>query len=512
MADLVYIKSQWPNGKIISQHGMENIENGIEQLTRACNNKADREELKAYAHPDTHPASMIIFEDKMNLQEKLLSGELKGDKGDTGLQGPKGDRGSSVYIKGRLNSSSELPERPTDLNESYLIGLDLYVWSENDNNWINVGNIQGPQGIEGPMGPRGEKGEKGDTGPQGISGPKGETGNTGPVGPMGPQGAQGLRGEKGETGAMGPRGFQGEPGADGAVGPQGPKGDPGPQGLMGPQGLRGEKGDKGDKGDPGPMGPQGMDGEQGPRGLQGPRGESFDVNTIYTGLKTNNKTIVGAINELLSLIDGSGVVDSVIMSSTSLSIVERRTAKLTVTIQPSTALNKDVTWTSSNTAVATVDANGQITAIKTGTAKIKATSVFNPQKYATCTVTVTADNSLVSSIETCCSSYTMGANSNINHWVYVYPSTAADKTVRWETSDPNVATVQSTGPLNARIYSHNPGTAIITAISNSDNTKRASITTYVRNYRIAPEDEVNAGCLDGHELIIEDNVSTDTDK
>lgn len=69
-------------------------------------------------------------------------------------------------------------------------------------------------------------------------------------------------------------------------GPQGPQGEPGQQGEMGPEG---------------PMGPQG---EQGPMGPQGEKGDTgtFDIDTELEGLLTNNKTLVGAINEIYTMI------------------------------------------------------------------------------------------------------------------------------------------------------------------------------------------------------------------
>ena len=60
---------------------------------------------------------------------------------------------------------------------------------------------------------------------------------------------------------------------------------------------------------------------------------------------------------------------------------------LVATVAPSNATNKSVTWTSSDTTVATVN-NGTVRGVSQGTATITATSAADNTKYATCTVTV----------------------------------------------------------------------------------------------------------------------------
>ena len=66
---------------------------------------------------------------------------------------------------------------------------------------------------------------------------------------------------------------------------------------------------------------------------------------------------------------------------------EGETLQLTATVAPSNATNKEVTWTTSDPEVATVDENGVVTAVSNGVAVITATSE-DGSYTATCTITV----------------------------------------------------------------------------------------------------------------------------
>ena len=87
-------------------------------------------------------------------------------------------------------------------------------------------------------------------------------------------------------------------------------------------------------------------------------------------------------------------VSGVTLSQTAASMTVGNALTLTATVAPSNASNKTVTWTSSNTAVATV-ANGVVTAVAAGTTTITATATngtpddTSDDFSATCTVTVT---------------------------------------------------------------------------------------------------------------------------
>lgn len=81
-------------------------------------------------------------------------------------------------------------------------------------------------------------------------------------------------------------------------------------------------------------------------------------------------------------------VTGVSISPITASIEAGDTVTLTPTVSPSNAANKNVTWSSNNTSVATVS-NGVVTGVSAGTAVITVTTVDGGYT-ATCTVTVTA--------------------------------------------------------------------------------------------------------------------------
>lgn len=82
-------------------------------------------------------------------------------------------------------------------------------------------------------------------------------------------------------------------------------------------------------------------------------------------------------------------VSSVSVTPSTASVAVNATKKLSATVTPSDASDKTVTWKSDKTSVATVSTDGTVTGKSAGTANITATSTSNPDKTATCVVTVT---------------------------------------------------------------------------------------------------------------------------
>ena len=85
------------------------------------------------------------------------------------------------------------------------------------------------------------------------------------------------------------------------------------------------------------------------------------------------------------------VTPTAISISNSLTLQAGKSQSLSVTYTPSDTHSdyKGVSWSSSNTGVATVNSSGRVTAVSEGTAVITATSTYKSSLKATCTVTVT---------------------------------------------------------------------------------------------------------------------------
>ena len=88
-------------------------------------------------------------------------------------------------------------------------------------------------------------------------------------------------------------------------------------------------------------------------------------------------------------------VSGITLSQTSLTMtLKGQTASLTATVTPDNAANKNITWSSSDSSIATVNASGTVTAIANGTADITATAADGSGVSAKCSVTVKVPNNI----------------------------------------------------------------------------------------------------------------------
>ncbi len=165
------------------------------------------------------------------------------------------------------------------------------------------------------------------------------------------------------------------------------------------------------------------------------------------------------------------VPTGVSLNATTLNLNAGAGAQLTATVSPGTASNKSVTWRSSNTAVATVNGNGYVTAVGNGTATITVTTAEGG-KAASCTVTV---RTAPTGVSLSASTLNLNAGAGAQLTATVSPGTASNKSVTWSSSNTAVATVNGSGYVTAV----GNGTATIT-VKTAESGKTASCTVTVR--------------------------------
>ena len=211
-------------------------------------------------------------------------------------------------------------------------------------------------------------------------------------------------------------------------------------------------------------------------------GQKINVNASVLPEKTNNKALeYKSSNEKIAVVDGEGnvtpvgngtcqitatttdgsnlqakcnvnvdikpikVTDIKIRNKSYTIISLNQTPSFRTTITPSNATNKEVKWTSSNENIAVVSENGIVTPVKNGTCKIIATTTDGTNLSASIDITV---DFKVTSISFSTKSYTItSVNQTPSFREKISPSNAANKSVKWTSSNENVAKVSTTGVI-----------------------------------------------------------------
>lgn len=153
-----------------------------------------------------------------------------------------------------------------------------------------------------------------------------------------------------------------------------------------------------------------------------------------------------------------------------INIKKGATKKLTATVLPTDSTDK-LTWSSSNKKVVTVDKNGKIKGVKTGTATITVKTASG--KKATCKVTVVKNTKKASKITL--SSKTLSLSKGKYRQLNASLSTGATDTVTWSSSNKKVATVDKNGVITAL----KKGTATITAKTSGGKKATCKVTVTV---------------------------------
>ena len=206
---------------------------------------------------------------------------------------------------------------------------------------------------------------------------------------------------------------------------------------------------------------------------------------------TNNGTIKELSTSQDIKVDGSGTINDktgsgtvttgddqkisvkgVSLNKTATTIEVGKTEKLTATITPDNATNKEVTWSSSNTDIATVGTDGTVTAKAVGTADITVTTADGSKK-ATCTVTVKEATTEIEVTGITISDGTEGSEektlkvgNTLSLTANIDPSNATNQNITWSVSDDkddvDVVTLSSTTDKEIKVTANAVGAATIT--------------------------------------------------
>ena len=201
--------------------------------------------------------------------------------------------------------------------------------------------------------------------------------------------------------------------------------------------------------------------------------------TATVTVKANDGSNVSQSIEITVTDDTPVPVTGVSLNKNTLSLTVGGKDTLIATVAPTNASNQKVSWSTSSDKIASVDSNGNVTAVAQGSATITATTE-DGKKTATCTVTVTASTVAVTGVKLDKSTATVNVNGTTQLTATVEPSNAANKNVTWKSSNTGIATVDSNGKVTGKSV----GEATIT-VTTADGGKTATCKVTVSKGSVA---------------------------
>ena len=171
---------------------------------------------------------------------------------------------------------------------------------------------------------------------------------------------------------------------------------------------------------------------------------TVDGNGVVTGIASGNAVITATCRDrsVSCTVNVIVPVAELTLEPAQTVLAEGGTLALTATVLPEDATDNSVTWSSDNEDVATVNADGTVTAVSVGEAKITASC---GEKTAECIVTVAPPVSEVQISHGTLRLYA-GQSSNVLK-ATVLPGNAADKAVTWQSSDTKIVAVTKDGTI-----------------------------------------------------------------
>ena len=184
-------------------------------------------------------------------------------------------------------------------------------------------------------------------------------------------------------------------------------------------------------------------------------------------------------------------VEGITIEKSATEIMMTRKEILYVNITPSNATNRNATWTSSNTDVATVDTWGEVTALKEGTATMTV-KTEDGGFSATCVVTVISNIlNPVKGVTLNASELSLAIGQKYALKATITPADADIQTVEWSSSNPDVASVTAEGIVTGLAT----GAATITATSTDGGLKATCAVIVTEDFLVDDFESYNVGTV-----------------
>ena len=194
---------------------------------------------------------------------------------------------------------------------------------------------------------------------------------------------------------------------------------------------------------------------------------------VVTGKKVGTATITAETSNGLKataeVIVKEIAVTKVTLSETTATMTIGGELELTATIEPKNATDQRLTWSSSDTGVATVDSNGKVTAKAAGPATITATAASGIT--AACEITVSDEVIEVTAVSLDKTEATIKVGKSLQLTATIEPSGATDQKLEWTSSDSDIAIV-----TDGRVTGVAPGEVTITVKTTNGKTATCTIT------------------------------------
>ncbi len=175
-----------------------------------------------------------------------------------------------------------------------------------------------------------------------------------------------------------------------------------------------------------------------------------DGTAIITATTSNGKTKTCNVTVTSTEIKDLIAAEEITLDKTEGELEEGQTLQLTATITPEEATIKECNWSSSDETIATVNANGLVTAKKAGTATITVTTKDGSELSKKCEITVTPAKIAVTGITLDKISTQVQEGKLVQLVATVTPDNATVKDCEWTSSDETIATVDANGLVTTK--------------------------------------------------------------